>query len=139
MKQTTIFWPMLALIAWTFLVLVQVPIRRFTAYFAGRVSFGDFKYGESSGVPVDVGLPNRVFMNLVEVPMLFYTLSILFFVTNNVDVVVVNLAWLYFSLRIAHSLIYFTYNHVFHRFAIFAISNFVVLALLIYLAAALIR
>lgn len=122
---------MLALIEWIFLVLVQVPIRRFTAYFAGRVTSGDFKYGESSGVPVDVVLPNRIFMNLVEVPMLFYTLSILFFITHNVDVVVVNLAWLYFSLRIAHRLIYVTYNHLVYRFAIFAVSNFVVLALLI--------
>jgi len=31
MDQSANFWPMLALMGWTFLVLVQVPIRRFRA------------------------------------------------------------------------------------------------------------
>jgi hypothetical protein len=35
MKATTIFLPALALMLWTLLVLLQVPIRRFGAYFAG--------------------------------------------------------------------------------------------------------
>jgi hypothetical protein len=139
MKQTAIFWPLLSLVALTLLVLLQIPIRRFRAYFTGRVASVDFKYGESSKVPIDVALPNRIFMNLVEVPVLFYTLSIIFFVTQSVDQIVVSLAWLYFSLRIIHTLIYITYNHVIHRFAIFAASNFVIVALLIYLASALAR
>lgn len=134
MKQTAILWPVLGLIAWTFLVLVQVPIRRFRAYFAGRVVASDFRFGESGNVPADVGLPNRVFMNLVEVPILFYVVCILFLVTNNVTLVGVSFAWLYFGLRVAHSLIYLTYNHVVHRFAVFAASNLVVLALAGYLA-----
>lgn len=137
MTQTNIFWPVLALIAWTFLVLVQVPIRRFRAAFAGRVTATDFQYGESGRVPADVALPNRLFMNLVEVPVLFYTLAIIFYITAHVDSVVMGLAWLYFSLRIAHSVIYLTYNHVVHRFAVFAISNVVVVTMLGYLAMAL--
>jgi hypothetical protein len=137
MNQSLIFWPVMALVAWTFLVLVQVPIRRFLALFAGRVTAADFNYGESSQVPADVALPNRVFMNLVEVPVLFYTICLIFFVTNSVDLLVVETAWFYFSLRIVHSVIYLSYNHVIHRFAVFAISNLVVLAMLAYLASAL--
>jgi hypothetical protein len=45
------------------------------------------------------------------------------------------MAWLYVALRLIHSLIYFTYNHVVHRFAVFAISNLVVLAMIAYLGA----
>ena len=127
----------MALVAWTFLILVQVPIRRFLALFAGRVTAADFNYGESSHVPADVALPNRVFMNLVEVPLLFYTVCLIFFVTKTVDLLVVETAWFYFSLRIAHSVIYLSYNHVIHRFAVFAISNLVALAMLAYLALAL--
>ena len=37
MPRHTIFWPVLCLVLWTFLVLVQVPIRRFHAAFKGRV------------------------------------------------------------------------------------------------------
>lgn len=137
MKQTLIFWPSLILILWTFLVLVQVPIRRFRAAFAGRVEAVDFQYGESERVPADVALPNRVFMNLVEVPPLFYVVSLMHFVTNQVDAVALGLAWLYFALRMAHSIIYLSYNHVVHRFAVFATSNLVVIALVIHLGLAL--
>ena len=136
-NQVLIFWPVLALVAWTFLVLVQIPIRRFSAAFAGRVTAKDFQCGESSHVPADVALPNRAFINLTEVPMLFYTVCIILYVTKNVDLLVVAMAWVYLALRIAHSLIYMTYNHIIHRFATFALSNFVVLALTAYLAAAL--
>ena len=134
MKQASILWPVLALILWTFLILLQVPIRRFRAAFAGRVSTSDFRYGESANVPADVGLPNRIFMNLVEVPPLFYVVCVLFYVTGSADALAVVLAWLYVGLRLAHSIVYLTYNHVFHRFAVFATSNFVVVALVGHLA-----
>ncbi len=134
MTPTAILWPALVLVAWTFLILVQVPIRRFRAGFAGRVVASDFAYGESENVPPDVALPNRIFMNLVEVPPLFYFVCLAFLVTGNVGVVAVGLAWLYVLLRIVHSSIYLTYNHVVHRFAVFAASNLVVLALVGHLA-----
>lgn len=135
MKPTAIFLPALALMLWTLLVLVQVPIRRFTAYFRRRVRAQDFALGESANVPADVTLPNRIFMNLVEVPVLFYALVGIAFATHQVDAISVGMAWLYVALRLIHSLIYFTYNHVVHRFAVFAISNLVVLAMIAYLGA----
>jgi len=138
MKATSIFLPALVLMLWTMLVLVQVPIRRFSAYFIGRrVVEDDFKYGESANVPADVSLPNRIFMNLVQVPVLFYALILIAFVTAQVNPVTISLAWLYVALRFAHSLIYFTYNQVVHRFAVFASSNLVIVAMIIYLGAAL--
>jgi hypothetical protein len=138
MKATSIFVPALVLMLWTLLVLVQVPTRRFSAYFLGkRVVADDFKYGESANVPADVALPNRIFMNLVEVPVLFYALVLIAFATNQVNHVTAGLAWLYVALRFAHSLIYFTYNHVVHRFAVFATSNLVIVAMIFYLGVAL--
>lgn len=134
MKPTLILWPALALMAWTFLVLVQIPIRRFHAVFKNRVLARDFKYGESPGVPADVAVPNRVFMNLVEVPVIFYALVAFNLTLGVVDTAVLWLAWVYVGLRFAHSLIYLTYNHIIHRFAIFAISNLVVLAMIFKLA-----
>ncbi|MCL2297503.1 MAG: MAPEG family protein [Proteobacteria bacterium] len=138
MKTTSIFLPALVLMLWTLLVLVQVPIRRFSAYFFGkRVVADDFKYGESPNVPMDVSLPNRIFMNLLEVPVLFYALVLIAFVTGEVNHITVGLAWLYVALRFAHSLIYFTYNQVVHRFAVFAASNLVVLTMIVYMVIAL--
>ncbi|MCL2779708.1 MAG: MAPEG family protein [Polyangiaceae bacterium] len=136
MKTTAIFMPTFALMLWTALVLVQVPIRRFTAYCRRRASFEDFRYGDSPHVPPDVALPNRVFMNLLEVPVLFYVLTLIAFVTGNVNPVVVGLCWGYVFLRVVHSLVYFTYNHPVHRFAVFVASNLVVLTLIFYLGQA---
>ena len=133
MKASFIFMPAFALMLWTFVVLVQVPIRRFAAFFAHRATVEDFRYGDSPQVPPDVALPNRIFMNLVEVPVLFYALTLIAFVTGNVNRVTVILCWLYVLLRLVHSLVYFTYNHPVHRFAVFAISNLVVIVLIFYL------
>jgi len=137
MKTTSILAPALVLMLWTLLVLLMVPIRRFGALFAKRLVTADFKYGESANVPADVALPNRIFMNLVEVPVLFYAIVLIAFVTNEVDPVTVGLAWVYVALRVIHTLIYFTYNHVIHRFAVFAASNFLLAGTVLYLGMAL--
>lgn len=134
-KPTAIFLPALALMLWTLLVLVQVPIRRFEAFFRRRVRAKDFAVGESQDVPADVALPNRIFVNLVEVPVLFYALVGIAFASQQVDAVSVGMAWTYVALRLVHSLIYFTYNHVVHRFAVFASSNLVLLAMIVHLGA----
>lgn len=133
MNPNAIFLPALALMLWTLLVLVQVPIRRFIALFGKRVTTQDFQYGEAAHVPADVTLPNRIFMNLVEVPVLFYGLLFITFATRQVDSLILGVAWLYVALRVVHSLIYFTYNNVIHRFAVFATSNLLVLALIFYI------
>ena len=124
-----IFLPMCALAAWTFAVLLLVPIARFRAAARGQVNAGDFRFGESARVPGAVSLPNRNFMNLLELPMLFYAVCVALYVTLSVDPVAVALAWLYFVLRVAHSLVHLTYNNVFHRLGFYAASA-VVLALM---------
>ncbi len=129
MQQTSIFLPVLALIGWTLLVLLLIPFRRFSALFAGRVTADDFRFGECEAVPPDVRQPNRVFMNLLEMPVLFYVLALILYVTGNVDGLAVVLGWGYVALRVVHSLIYLSYNHVFHRFLAFALSNVVMLVL----------
>jgi len=129
MDQVKIFFPMIALVGLTFAVLLVIPYARFKAAFQRRVRGDDFKFGESSNVPSDVSLPNRNFMNLLEMPVLFYVACITFYVTKNVDSTALFLAWLYFVLRLCHSVIHLTYNKVFHRFLVFATSN-VILALI---------
>lgn len=127
MIQSSIFLPALALMGWTLAVLLLIPFQRFKAVFAGQVTACDFRHGESANVPAAVSLPNRAFMNLLEMPVLFYMLSIVSYVTQIVTPNTVMLAWVYFGLRVAHSVIFLTYNDVFHRFLAFAISNVVLL------------
>ena len=129
MAQSDILLPVMALVGWTLCVLSLVPYRRFKAGAARQVTFDDFKYGESAQVPEAVRLPNRVYINLLEGPVLFYVLCVLLFVTRNVDALAVTLAWVYVIVRLIHSLVYLSYNNVPHRLAMFALSN-VVLAII---------
>jgi hypothetical protein len=139
LDQNAIFLPVLALMGWTFLVLLMIPFRRFKAAFAKEVCADDFRCGESDNVPLAVRLPNRMFMNLLEMPTLFYALAVILFLTHNVDALCVALAWGYVGLRVLHSVITLTYNHIFHRFLAFAFSNVIVLGLWLKLAGALLK
>lgn len=129
MSQELIFAPMGVLAFFTFAVLGMIPLRRFAAGRAGRVQADDFKLGESAAVPGDVSIPNRAYMNLLEVPSLFYVICLIFYVSGRVTPQVLIVAWAYVALRIVHSLIHLTYNKVMHRLIPFAISNFVLIAL----------
>jgi hypothetical protein len=120
-----ILLPMGALALLTFIVLIFIPIRRFRAAFAGKVGPEDFELGESIRVPGNVSLPNRNYMNLTELPVLFYVVCLMFYATDRVDHAIVMIAWAYVATRTLHSLIHISYNNVFHRLIAFSISNIV--------------
>lgn len=132
MQPTTIFLPALLLMFWTLTVLLLVPIRRVKAVMQKRITPHDFSHGESSRVPPDVALPNRIFMNLLEVPVLFYVVAFMAHLTGQVNSVTVGLAWAYVALRFVHTGIYFTYNHVGHRALVFGTSNVLVSVMICY-------
>ncbi|MBV9420829.1 MAG: MAPEG family protein [Alphaproteobacteria bacterium] len=129
MSQNAIFTPMGILAFWTFAVLLLIPFRRFRAGFAGQITPDDFKFGESSNVPGHVTIPNRAMMNLLELPVLFYVVCLMFFVTQTVTPLVLQVAWAYVGFRLAQTLIHITYNNVIHRLTVFAVSNFILVTL----------
>lgn len=128
-SRHAILLPIFGLAAWTFMVLVLILIARVRAGRAGRVRVSDFRMGESPAVPEDVCIPNRNYMNLLELPLLFYVVCLVLFVTGSQGPIHVVLAWAYVALRVLHSLIHLSYNHVYHRLAAFACSNGVLIAL----------
>jgi len=137
MTASAIFYPVIVLVLWTFVVLLLVPRARFKAARERRVRVADFALGESENVPPETRLPNRNYMNLLELPVLFYVACIVLFVTAKVDAWSLGLAWAFVALRIAHSTIHLTYNHVIHRMRVFALSVLVLLVLWVYIAAVL--
>lgn len=134
MNQVAILYPAIALAALTFGVLLLIPYQRFKATINKRVVVDDFKFGESQNVPPGVSIPNRNYMNLLEIPMLFYVVCLAMFVTTPVAPLALGLAWGYVVLRLLHSLVHLTYNNVVHRLTFFALSNFVLVTLWVLLA-----
>ncbi|HTQ14943.1 MAG TPA: MAPEG family protein [Rhizomicrobium sp.] len=139
MPQSLIFWPMCAVVALTFGALALVPVRRFRAGFAGKVTDADFRFGESARVPGDVSIPNRNYMNLLEMPVLFHLACVVLYLRGAADGLALTLAWVYVALRAAHSAIHLTYNNVYHRLTAFAASNFFVLGLWALIVVSLVR
>ena len=70
-------------------------------------------------------------MHLHEAPTVFYAIALLLAVTGTGDGLAANLGWLYVALRIGHSLVQATSNKVPVRFAFFALSSLVLIALVV--------
>jgi hypothetical protein len=125
MRDTSLLWPIFALAGWTGLVLLYTAACRLTAGVAPR----EFALGESAKVPQRAVLANRNYMNLLELPLLFYVALLLAGQAPVPPPAALPLAWAYVGLRVVHSLIHMSYNAVLHRFIAFAASNFVLIAL----------
>lgn len=124
-----IFGPVFVLAFWTFIVLNVMGVRRIRAGAKRQVRPDDFKLGESDQVPERVRIANRNYMNLLELPVLFYAVSLIVFVTASVTSAIVASAWVFVVLRIAHSLIHLTTNNVMHRLYVFVAGTTALLVL----------
>jgi len=120
---------MFALATWTVLIMTLLAAARLRAGFKREISPADFRVGESQRVPAHVSIPNRNYMNLLEIPILFYVVCLLLYATGQQGTMLTGLAWSYVILRVLHSLVHLTCNNVMHRLTVFALGNFVLIAM----------
>lgn len=71
------------------------------------------------------------FMNLFELPVLFYALCLALYATGRVDAIHVGLAWAFVLLRAVHSAIHLFYNRVMHRFLAYAAGAIVLFVMIL--------
>ena len=135
-NTTSILGPVFALSFWTFIVLNYVGFSRIRASMKGVVAPNDFRLGESANVPENVRLPNRNYMNLLELPQLFYVACLLIYAAGITTQTTVALSWLYVILRVGHSIVHLTHNNPIHRLWVFAASNTTLLVLWVVAAVA---
>ena len=125
LEPVQILKPMVALAALTFAVLLHIPFVRIRAVRRGQLAAADFKLGESPRVTAEVAIPNRNYMNLLELPTLFYAVCLGLFALKRVESLDLTIAWTYVGLRVVHSIIHLTHNNVVQRLIVFAIGNVV--------------
>jgi hypothetical protein len=70
------------------------------------------------------------FINLFEVPVLFYVLVLATMQAGVHDGALFGLAWAFVGLRGLHSLVQCSYNRVMHRFIVYALATLVLFAYL---------
>jgi len=88
-----------------------------------------YKLMDADNFPEAVTKTTRNFNNQFEVPLLFYVGCLSYLVLNISSSLALGLAWSFVILRVIHSYIHITYNHLLHRIAVFWSSFFVVFVL----------
>jgi hypothetical protein len=128
--------PLLAQVLLTFVVWAWLYITRVREMKNKRIDPQALKLrSQLQSQLTDSAAPANNFMNLLEMPVLFYLAVLLSLVLLVQDQVLVALAWTYVILRVVHSLIHCTYNRVMHRFLVYFSSCLILLLIWLRLAA----
>jgi hypothetical protein len=128
MSAKAILYPMLAMVVLTAIVGV-VMFRRRVAEMQSR---GIHPQRVATSAQMAAALDSRAadnFRNLFEAPVLFYAAVLTVYAAQLTSAAYLALAWAYVVARIVHTTIHCTYNRVAHRFAVFAVSLFLLWAL----------
>jgi hypothetical protein len=117
-------------------LFVQVILTFVLLFWTARLRVDSVRRGEVK--PRDVALrePNwdkgttqvaNAYHNQLELPLLFYVLTILAWITKQADLLFVVLAWVFVVLRVLHAYVHVTNNQMGRRFGVFAASVIVLL------------
>ena len=128
--------PVVALAVWTMVMWLWMYATRIPAM--GKAGI-DIK-GATGGAPskLDEVLPDSVqwkahnYNHLHEAPTVFYAVALVLAITGHGDGLNATLGWAYVALRVLHSLVQATVNRVMVRFALFALSSLVLIALVVH-------
>jgi hypothetical protein len=131
-----LLYPALLLVLHTLLVAAYLGYRRYGAVSRGEASpeYYEAYLGEE---PASLRVIARHFSNLLEVPLLFYVLTVIAVITQLTGALLVLLAWAYVLLRLVHSYIHLGPNVVLWRFRVYALSMLVLLVYLLVIGGAL--
>jgi hypothetical protein len=91
------FWPLLAHALLVFCLYALLVFRRAAVVRSGKVERIAFR--ENLAEPEESRVVNRAIANQFELPVLFYAVSVLLFITEADNIVAVVLAWLFVVAR----------------------------------------
>jgi hypothetical protein len=138
--HSDILRPMVALIAWTLVMLGWMMATRLRALGAAGIGLGTLVGTKASDA--DRTLPAKVqwkahnHNHLMEQPTLFYAACTVLALSGTGDGINAWIAWAYVGLRIAHSLVQALDNRVKSRFILFVLSSLALVALTLHAAMA---
>lgn len=130
--QDEILKPFIALMLLTIAVWVFMYVRRLSYMFANGIDPQQLSSpeGKAAVIPEAVERPANNLRNLFEIPVLFYAVCLALYATGSVDATYVQLAWAFVALRVLHSVVQCTFNHVKTRFTFYLMSCLVMFAMI---------
>ena len=131
MEQNQIFGPVFAMMLLTMMVWIYMYTRRIPFINSLKIEPNKITPAELSRLsPPTVSNPSDNLKNLFEIPIIFYALLLILFVTNQVDTFYLSMSWVFVLFRVLHSVVHCTINIVMLRFALYVISCASLLAIL---------
>lgn len=129
----SILLPMLGMMLLTLVVWVYMYILRLGYILRQRIHPQKLTTPDKVAglIPEPVSYPAYNFRNLLELPVLFYVLCLLLYVTGMADAWDLLAAWIFVALRAAHSAIHCTVNVVKYRFYAYFASALVLWIMLV--------
>jgi hypothetical protein len=125
------FSPLVAQTVLVFILYCLLGIRRSAAIKAGRARQEQFR--ENRDEPVESLVVRNSIANQFELPVLFYAVSIVLFITQADNLPAVILAWIFVACRYAHAFVHVTSNNLRYRSPLFALGFLALVALWIWL------
>ncbi len=116
--------PVVALVVLTGIVCLLMVVFRNVALIRGAASARYFRTYTADKPAEWVERPTRTYMNLLELPVLFYLVCVLMLATGRFDYAQVLLAWIFVITRYVHAFIYIGFNYVPLRFTAFLAGVF---------------
>ena len=140
MNYSPILAPVVALVAWTLVMLVWMAIARRRAFAQLGIGWGTIPRG-SRGVNLDGRAPDQAqwpshnYNHLMEQPTIFYAIALTLAMMGMGGGINTWLAWGYVGLRVVHSIVQSTVNIVAIRFSLFALASLCLLGLVVHAGA----
>lgn len=125
--------PVIALVLWCGVIWAWMYITRIPAVSKARMRLDPMapRGEQMAQLPAQVRWKADNYNHLMEQPPLFYAVAISLAVLGDVSTSSLSLAWAYVALRVVHSIVQTTFNHIITRFALFFVSSLVLFALAI--------
>jgi len=124
--------PVLALVAWTFVMWFWMYATRIPAIQKANIDMAELsRTGAPLELPAEVARVADNYNHLHEQPTIFYAVALAAQIGGAGDGTNVALAWTYVALRVVHSFVQATRNVIPIRFAVFSLGSLVLMALLV--------
>lgn len=140
MTYSPILVPVVALVAWTLLVMLWMLVARSREFRRMGINFHNIPDG-SRGVDLDGKAESSAqwkshnYNHLMEQPTIFYAIAITLALIDFGGGINYWLAWGYVAFRILHSLVQGTVNIVRYRLALFSLASLCLLGLVVHAVA----
>ena len=131
MLHRTLLLPVIALVAWTFVMWAWMYVTRIPAINRAKLKLDPLapRGEQMATLPAEVRWKADNYNHLMEMPTLFYAVAIVLALVSPNPSTDLTLAWVYVGLRVVHSIFQATVNKIEVRFALFFLSSLVLLAM----------